>query len=117
MRRANPKTTPTMTAEVVADCYSGDDCDQVKNYFDIYCEGDKEGSTDRDDIILQVDQFPPGTRIGVEYPVCPECGTPRQDLLEIYETEEGKVGWKLVGHESTCECGFNWDSWVLENYS
>lgn len=117
MRRVNPKTTPVMTAEVVADCYSGDNCNESKNYFNIYCEGDKQDGTDRDDIVIEVDTLPPGTKISVEYPICPDCGLPRQDMLEPSENGEGKVSWRIVGHESPCECGFDWDNWVLEKYS
>lgn len=96
------------TAEVKADCYGGPEFDEVTTYFEGYSEGDKESSSDTGDIIFKVSELPPGACIIVEYPQCPECG------LERFEKIEGN---KIVGFANHCECGFDWDNWVLDNYS
>ena len=102
-----------MRAEVKADCYGGDTCDQVTKQFEIYCEGDMDSETTDEDIVISLSDLPPGARVLVAYPCCPECGVPRED---DFETMEGGA-MKIVGHKSKCECGFDWDEWVLHQYS
>jgi acyl carrier protein len=101
-----------MGAEVKANVYAGDTCDQVENYFHVYCEGDKEASDDRDDIVIKVDELPPGTLISVKYPCCPECGQARCNEME---PSEGR--WKITGHAAKCSCGFDWQEWVQCRYA
>jgi hypothetical protein len=52
-----------------------------------------------DTIELMAEHFPPGTKITIEEPECPKChqvvGLCRQDEM----------------------CDFDWDQWVLEQYS
>ena len=45
------------------------------------------------------ENFPPGTKIEVSIPICPECDTP----AELNELD--------------CDCGFDWESWTLDIYS
>ena len=106
------ETCVIMQTEVKADCYHGPDCNQVKNVFETYCEGDMDSDTHSEDIILKVSELPAGTIIKVEYPSCPECLQVRADLIE-WNNGSGRV----VGHASKCDCGFDWDDWVLNTYS
>lgn len=102
-----------MESEVVADVYGGENCDEVTTYFKTYCDGDKESDTHNDDIILELRTLPPGAKIKVEYPCCPSCGMPRMDKMEMLPGGHMNV----IGHEEKCECGFDWENWVLEQYS
>lgn len=71
-----------------------------------------DAETHTEDIVFNVSQFPPGSIITVKCPACPEC----------HKTRETLVDWKngsgtITGHESTCDCGFDWDEWVMNTYS
>ena len=101
-----------MNTEVRADCYGGPTCDEVSTYFHTYCEGDMDTEDHKDDINISLKDLPPGARITVEYPCCPDCGTQRFDKLEF---DNGK--YVIVGHDKKCICGFDWEQWVLEQYS
>jgi hypothetical protein len=87
--------TTTMTAELKVDCYDGPNSDQHKKYWNVYCEGDKQDDEATDPLTLTLEQFPPGTKITVEEPHCPMC-------------------WMTPHY---CECGFDWKTWVEEQYS
>jgi len=102
-----------MRAEVKPDVYGGNSCDQVIKQFEIYSEGDMDSETTDEDIVISLSALPPGARVSVTYPCCPECGEVRED---DFETVEGGA-MKIVGHKSKCQCGFDWDNWVLEQYS
>lgn len=97
-----------MNTEVVADCYSGENCDEVKKQFKTYCDGDMESDIHLDDIVIRLSELPVGARIKVEYPGCPECDMPRFDIFKNN---------KIVGHADKCDCGFDWNQWILNNYS
>ena len=105
--------TAIMRAEVKADCYTGENHDQISNYFNVYCEGDKQDSNDTDDIIIKCAELPPGATIEVQYPCCPDCGIPREDKFEFLEGGRAKI----IGHAEHCECGFDWQNWVAEQYA
>lgn len=94
-RRHRLKMQEVAWSERTAYCYGGETCDQIEPRWDGYWDGDKEGEENSDDIVLDPKTFPPGTRVTVSFPTCPECS-------EIQET---------------CECGFDWDKWVLDTYS
>jgi len=103
-----------METEVIADCYAGPNCDEVKPLFRTYCRGDRESDTHTDDIVIPLKDLPPGARITVEYPACPVCGAARDDEFEF---GEGGI-LNITGHAKECDvCGFDWEKWVLENYS
>lgn len=83
-----------MSAVNKPDVYAGENCDEIKaaEWFGSG-EGDKDGDDGiSDELILNVNFFPFGTKISVSVPECPDCG----------ETQE------------TCNCGFDWKNW-LEN--
>jgi hypothetical protein len=84
-----------MRAELKVDVYDGPNCDQHKKYWNAYAEGDKQDDDFSEDINLSLKQFPPGTKIVVSVPLCPEC----------YLSAE------------LCDCGFDWKNWVEEQYS
>jgi len=102
-----------MTAEVEADVYAGDNCDEVTKHFRTYCKDDMDADTNTDDIIISLKDLPPGAKILVRYPCCPDCGMARFDTFK--SIEGGRM--EIVGHDSKCDCGFDWDEWVLNKYS
>ena len=83
-----------MTAELKVDIYCGKNCDEHKNYWNIYAEGDKDSVDESDDLILPLN-LPVGSKVIVTAPICPNC-----DCLQ----EE-------------CACGFNWQEWIEQEYS
>lgn len=87
--------TPIMWAEVVVDCYAGDSCDQHEKRWRVYAEGDKDDSRSVEPITLNVAAFPPGTRVVVSVPTCPECGIDAEN----------------------CRCGFDWKGWAEDRYA
>jgi len=102
-----------MRAEVKADCYSGKNLNQVKKQFEIYCDGDMDSDTTTEDIVIKLSDLPPGAKISVEYPCCPNCSLPREDKFK--QLAGGSL--KIVGHKAKCQCGFNWNEWVLGKYT
>lgn len=103
----------TMHTEVVADCYGGETCDQASTKFRSYCDGDKDSYEHTDDIVIRLAELPAGAVISVSYPCCPECGSPREDEMESL----GNGRMKIAGHKAECQCGFDWNNWILGQYS
>lgn len=96
MNDLNYKTI--MWAEMKPDLYDGENCDNIRSRFEIFCDGDM--SSDYVDIIkLDASTFPPGTKVLVELPCCPECGMD-VELCKTYES-----------------CDFNWEEWRDDCYS
>lgn len=63
----------------------------------------KEGDDEIEgNVILAAEDFPPGTRIIIQEPICPKCG-------EIYEN------CMVRGGDNPCD--FDWKQWVDETYS
>lgn len=99
----------TMWAEMKPDCYDGEECDQIKPVWSAYADGDKEGEDAVGDLELLANNFPPGTKVVISEPCCPKCDEPRwpnlpkQDGIPLYS--------------GPCGCGFDWDEWVLNQYS
>ena len=83
-----------MWAELKADVYTGVKFDQHKPFWNVYAEGDKQEDNSEHDITLSLEQFPVGTKVTVESPICPEC--------ELFADE--------------CDCGFNWKEWAENKY-
>lgn len=80
------------------DLYAGENCDEVRPRWYGYAEGDKEGGFD-EEIVLLPDRFPPGTRVVVSMPLCPQCG----QIQELCQPE--------------AECGFDWVAWRDSRFS
>jgi hypothetical protein len=87
------------TAEMKPDLYDGPECNDMRPRW--VAESEKEGATEIDGFIkLNPSAFPPGTRVLIQVPMCPNCG------LNAEYAENLK-----------CECGFDWNAWVEDKYS
>jgi len=103
--------SPIMTAKVKVDFYAGEKCDEQRKFFNIYCAGDKQDDDCHDEqLIVRLSELPPGAQVLVEYPCCPDCGWPREDVFE-----QGKG--TIIGHAEKCHCGFDWLKWVETQYA
>lgn len=100
------------------DYYAGDSCDQVRPRWmvGIPKEGDEEeGEILKMDLVAR--RFPPGTRVLLEYPCCPECGesadaqTPLEPINGAWDVPEHVTEWP------DCSCGFSWSNWATGQYS
>lgn len=87
----------TMWAEMKPDIYDGKNCDQVRPQWFAWADGDRDGDF-IDKLELDCKQFPPGTKVVLSVPCCPDCGE---------EVEMCK---------SDASCGFNWDDWMENEY-
>lgn len=98
-----------MWAEMKPDCYGGETCDQIEPRWYTYADGDKQGDYEREPITLDARTFPPGTKVTIQEPTCPSCGetwAPNHPIPKTGPMYSGK-----------CDCGFDWDAWVLQEYS
>ena len=101
-----------MRATLKLDVYAGDKCDESRPQWEAYHDGDMDGDTNNDDLILGVSYFPPGTKVSVAIPECPNCTLPRMTLAS--HKEDGSVS---ISHEAKCECGFDWLAWEQNEFS
>lgn len=70
-------------------------------------EGDEEdGETLKLEIPAKM--MPPGSRVTIEVPCCPECGDPA-DMRG--DDGNGHTVWPK------CSCGFSWRGWVEDNFA
>ncbi len=99
------------TTEVEADIY-GPDEGNVRKFFATHCKDEMDNSIHTDNIIISLGNLPPGARILIDYPCCPDCGVARNDTL--MQLAGGRM--EIVGHDSLCDCGFDWDNRVQEEY-
>jgi len=90
-----PTMHKTMWGEMKPDIYGGKNADEHTPQWFIYAEGDMDSDTISDPLQLDPKHFPPGTRIEISEPHCPECEMTPND----------------------CCCGFNWKAWTEEKYS
>jgi hypothetical protein len=91
-----------MWFEMTPDIYGGEKCDEHIPRWNGYAAGDKQDDTTRQPLTFDPKNFPPGTKITVEEPLCPKCG-------EIYEN--------CMARGSGDACDFDWRSWAEELYS
>ncbi|MGZ4953561.1 MAG: hypothetical protein ACXV8Q_00495 [Methylobacter sp.] len=84
-----------LRAELKVDCYDGEKCDQHKKYWETYADGDMSSDTSSEPLVLDITQFPPGTKIQVSIPLCPKC------TVDV----------------EMCECGYDWKQWAEEMYA
>lgn len=87
-----------MWAEQKPDLYSGPNLDQIRHTFECFCEGDMQQEW-VDIISLDSSSFPPGTKIIIQIPECPKCGSD----IETCKNDDF--------------CDFDWNLWVMEKYS
>lgn len=89
-------------AEVKANVYCGESCDQHEPYIEVWCEGDM-GSETMKEISFDSKRWPVGTKIQVLVPQCPNSDCHADAELQ---------------HDGKCtECGFDWKNWADEQYS
>lgn len=106
---SEPKAQETMWATMSPDVYGGPKCDRVTPRWACHAEGDM-GSEDYERVLkLDARAFPPGTRIVISEPLCPQCRELREPTYPA-----PKRGHLFPKH---CRCGFDWDNWTLEQFS
>lgn len=88
-----------MWAEMKPDVYSGEHCDEIAPQWETYIDGDMESNTMSDPIILDCKGFPPGAKIVISLPCCPECGY----QVELCQQNQ--------------DCNFDWENWAKTQYS
>ena len=88
-----------MWAEMKPDVYGGEKCDEVIPMWEAYGDGDMDSDTFDHNIELDCKTFPPGTRVIISVPCCPDCG----QEVEMCQQDEG--------------CAYDWDGWVQNEYS
>jgi len=101
------ETVATMRAEAKPDLYAGKTCDQLRPRWYTRCQGE-EGEYHDDDIVLDPKQFPPGTKVTIAEPLCPTCGETRGQKFPFQSPPV---------FDAKCECGFDWEVWVANQYS
>lgn len=85
--------------ELEPNCYSGSSGDEVKKQWLLR---DRSGTEFKQEVKLNAAYFPPGTRITISVPMCPNCQEPAEENCpDIFD----------------CECGFSWGKWTLHKYS
>lgn len=99
----------TMWAEMRPDCYGGKTCDQIEPRWHCYAEGDKDSDYQRAPLKLDARLFPPGTKVLIEEPVCPQCKEVRSPIYPA--PKRGPL------FTPKCRCGFDWETWTLHQYS
>lgn len=107
--QTEPKLQATMWAEMKPDCYGGKDCDEIEPRWHTYADGDKDASDQHEPLTLDARIFPPGTKVTIEEPHCPQCGEPRYQKFPPPKT--GPL------FDDKCECGFDWDEWTRNTYA
>ena len=92
-----------MRAQQAPDVYDGPECDQHRPRWVGSAEGDMDGDGEISDVLeLVARTFPPGTKVAVSVPVCPDCETP----ADAHSDQTDK-----------CECGFDWKEWATNEFS
>lgn len=94
----------TMWAEVKVDCYNGENGDEHEKYWNAYANGDKQDDNFKEDIVLDLEQYPAGTKVIISEPICPKCS-------EVYGN------CMVRGYGNNNECNFDWKNWEEEQYS
>jgi len=83
-----------MSAEQYPDCYGGKNCDEHIPLWKKYAEGDKDSVHSEEKIVIDPKQFPAGTRVIVQEPVCPKCGMVASCCIAVEN------------------CSFDWKEWA-----
>lgn len=104
-----------MWAEMKPYVYGGDSCEEHEPQWDSYAAGDKDGDCSTDPLTLDPILFPPGTKVVVSEPVCPQCHCPPHETGAIEKTTDD--GEKFLTKHWQCECDFDWFEWASGEYS
>ncbi len=90
------------------DCYDGKTCDKLRpRWMTSY---PKEGDEEYGELLhidLDARMMPPGTKVIIQIPVCPECGDP----ADMLTPNKRRRKW------CNCGCGFSWAKWAEQKYS
>lgn len=86
-------------AEMKPDVYDGPGCDQHKPQWWAHFHGDMDSDHSPDLIQLDPKHFPPGTKVTITCPCCPNCGLPADHQTPV------------------CGCGFDWREWASNEYA
>jgi hypothetical protein len=94
----------TMEAMQKPDVFDGPNHDQHRPQWVGETEGGRDGSEAIEgNIELAPHTFPPGTKVSICEPVCPDC-----DEVPTLSGQSGE--WK-------CGCDFDWKQWAEEQFS
>lgn len=99
----------TMWAEMTPDVYGGPNFDEVTPRWKCWSAGDKGDAAQHATLELAARTFPPGTKITISEPLCPKCDEQREPIHP--PPAEGPI------FKGRCRCGFDWDAWVLDQFS
>lgn len=110
-------TTETMWAEMKPNTYSGDSCEEHKPGWYAFAAGDRESEEGLETLDLHAATFPPGTKVVVMEPVCPNCGEVPGRSIEPVEITGKESGDKFKEFTWSCGCDFNWREWANREYS
>jgi hypothetical protein len=103
------KLQETIRFHMDPDMYGGPECDQMVPRWHCYGVGDKDADHQHEPITLDARRFPPGTRISVKEPMCPQCEETRSPKYP--EPATGPV------FGDKCRCGFDWANWTANQYA
>lgn len=105
---AEVKFTEAQRAEMRPDMYGGKNCDQLVPGWTASAMGEESEDIGHD-LSLSARTFPPGTKVIVMEPTCPKCDERREPKFPI--PKRGPI------YGGPCRCGFDWDTWVSEQFS
>jgi len=98
----------SQTYRMEPDCYDGERSDQMRpTWITSYPKEGDENIGATLDLKLSAPEFPPGTRIIIQVPMCPNCTIPADYGAQDFSGRE----WP------DCECGFSWEKWAESQYS
>ena len=106
----NPKLTfvERQTFHQKPDCYDGATCDKLRpRWMTSYPKHGNEEDGEVLRIEMHARDYPPGTRVIIEVPVCPKCGDPG----DFVQPKTRRRKWPR------CDCGFSWAKWAVEQFS
>lgn len=98
-------------AEMKPYVYGGEQCDQIIPKWYGWFDGDMDGDYS-DSFDLDAKGFPPGTKITISVPVCPNCQEKSDHSMFNNFPKEGTNFQELK-----CDCGFDWTNWTYDEYS
>lgn len=93
------------------DHYDGVECDKTRpRWMTGYAKYGDEEHGETLEFSLSAANFPPGTKVTIEVPVCPKCGDPA-DFVTGGSGDTPQKEWPK------CDCGFDWQKWSEDTYS
>ena len=98
-------------AELRPDCYAGDSCEEIAPRWYAETEGDMSPEEGIQSLDFPAHLFPPGTKITVEVPVCPQC----HEMPMPYPMPGSKKSDYI--RQCRCGCGFDWEAWAIDRFS